>query len=57
MSVDKLKGLKVSSYYDASGVAQAALQSGEAIAAAYYNTAAWAIADKGLPTMPGRNNR
>ena len=48
-AVDKLKGIKVSSYYDASGVAQAALQSGEAIAAAYYNTAAWAIADKGLP--------
>ena len=48
-AVDKLKALKVSSYYDASGVAQAALQSGEAIAAAYYNTAAWAIADKGLP--------
>jgi len=47
--VDKLKGVKVSSYYDASGVAQAALQSGEAIAAAYYNTAAWAIADKDLP--------
>ena len=48
-AVDKLKAIKVSSYYDASGVAQAALQSGEAIAAAYYNTAAWAIADKGLP--------
>jgi putative spermidine/putrescine transport system substrate-binding protein len=48
-AVEKLKALKVSSYYDASGVAQAALQSGEAIAAAYYNTAAWAIADKGLP--------
>lgn len=48
-AVGKLKSLKVSSYYDASGVAQAALQSGEAIAAAYYNTAAWAIADKGLP--------
>jgi putative spermidine/putrescine transport system substrate-binding protein len=47
--VEKLRTLKVSSYYDASGVAQAALQSGEAIAAAYYNTAAWAIADKGLP--------
>jgi putative spermidine/putrescine transport system substrate-binding protein len=47
--VEKLKALKVSSYYDASGVAQASLQSGEAIAAAYYNTAAWAIADKGLP--------
>ena len=36
-AVDKLKAIKVSSYYDASGVAQAALQSGEAIAAAYYN--------------------
>jgi putative spermidine/putrescine transport system substrate-binding protein len=50
-AVDKLKSLKVSSYYDASGVAQAALQSGEAIAAAYYNTAAWAIADKGIPIV------
>jgi putative spermidine/putrescine transport system substrate-binding protein len=48
-AVEKLKAVKVSSYYDASGVAQAALQSGEAIAAAYYNTAAWAITDKGLP--------
>jgi putative spermidine/putrescine transport system substrate-binding protein len=47
--VEKLKTIKASSYYDASGVAQAALQSGEAFAAAYYNTAAWAIADKGLP--------
>jgi len=47
--IEKLKTLKVSSYYDASGVAQASLESGEAIAAAYYNTAAWAIADKGLP--------
>ena len=47
--VDKLRAIKVTSYYDASGVAQAALQSGEAIAAAYYNTAAWVIADKGLP--------
>jgi putative spermidine/putrescine transport system substrate-binding protein len=50
-AVDKLKSLRVSSYYDASGVAQAALQSGEAIAAAYYNTAAWAIADKGIPIV------
>lgn len=50
-AVDKLKALKVSSFYDASGVAQAALQSGEAIAAAYYNTAAWGIADKGVPIV------
>jgi len=49
--VEKLKTLKVSSFYDASGVAQAALQSGEAIAAAYYNTAAWAIADTGIPIV------
>jgi putative spermidine/putrescine transport system substrate-binding protein len=48
---EKLKALKVSSFYDASGVAQAALESGEAIAAPYYNTAAWAIADKGLPIV------
>ena len=50
-AVEKFKSLKVSSYYDASGVAQAALQSVEAIAAAYYNTAAWAIADKGIPIV------
>lgn len=50
-AVEKLKSLKVSSFYDASGVAQAALQSGEAIAAAYYNTAAWAITDKGVPIV------
>lgn len=50
-AVEKLKQLKVSSFYDASGVAQAALQSGEAIAAAYYNTAAWGIADKGVPIV------
>lgn len=48
---EKLKSLKAMSYYDASGVAQAALESGEAIAAPYYNTAAWAIADKGLPIV------
>ena len=48
---EKLRALKVSSFYDASGVAQAALESGEAIAAPYYNTAAWAIADKGLPIV------
>jgi putative spermidine/putrescine transport system substrate-binding protein len=48
---EKLKSLKVSSFYDASGVAQAALESGEAIAAPYYNTAAWAISDKGIPIV------
>lgn len=50
-AVEKLKKLKVLSFYDASGVAQAALESGEAIAAPYYNTAAWAIADKDLPIV------
>jgi putative spermidine/putrescine transport system substrate-binding protein len=50
-AAEKLKSLKVSSFYDASGVAQAALESGEAIAAPYYNTAAWAIADKGIPIV------
>lgn len=48
-AVSKLKTLRVSNFYDASGVAQAGLESGEAIAAPYYNTATWAIADKGLP--------
>ena len=50
-AVEKLRALKVSSYYDASGIAQAALESGEAIAAVYYNTASWAITDKGIPIV------
>ena len=45
----KVKDLKVANYFDASGQGEAALQSGEAIIAAHYASAAWGLADKGLP--------
>ncbi|MGE0096537.1 MAG: ABC transporter substrate-binding protein [Alphaproteobacteria bacterium] len=47
--VDRLKTLKVSSYYDASGQGASNFQSGEAIIGAHYATAAWGLADQGLP--------
>ena len=47
--VAKMKALKVSSYFDASGTATNSFQSGEVIAGAHYANAAWAMADKGLP--------
>ncbi|MBV9523680.1 MAG: ABC transporter substrate-binding protein [Alphaproteobacteria bacterium] len=45
----KLKALKVSSFFDTSGGADNSLQSGEAVIAAHYAQAGWALADKGLP--------
>ncbi|WP_108660033.1 ABC transporter substrate-binding protein [Acuticoccus kandeliae] len=45
----KMKALDVSSYFDASGNASNAFESGEVIIGAHYASAAWAIADKGLP--------
>lgn len=47
--VDRLKTLKVSSYFDASGQGSSSFQSGEAIIGAHYATAAWGLADQGLP--------
>ena len=41
----KVKDLKVANYFDASGQGEAALQSGEAIIAAHYASAAWGLAD------------
>lgn len=47
--VAKYKDLKVSSFFDASGAATNSFQSGEVIAGAHYASAAWSLADKGLP--------
>ena len=48
-AVKKYEELKVSSFFDASGAATNSFQSGEVIAGAHYASAAWALADKGLP--------
>lgn len=48
-AVEKYKTLKVSSFFDASGAATNSFQSGEVIAGAHYASAAWSLADKGLP--------
>lgn len=47
--VKKLKALKVANYYDSSGAGSASFQSGEVIIGALYATAAWNLADEGLP--------
>lgn len=47
--VQKYKQLKVSSFFDTSGGATNSFQSGEVIAGAHYASAAWSLADKGLP--------
>lgn len=47
--VDRLKALKVSSYYDSSGAGASSFQSGEVIIGAHYATSAWGLADQGLP--------
>jgi len=47
--MQKLKALKVSSFYDTSGGADNSFQNGEAIIGGHYAQAAWAMADKGLP--------
>jgi putative spermidine/putrescine transport system substrate-binding protein len=48
-AVKKYKDLKVSSFFDASGAATNSFQSGEVIIGAHYASAAWSLADKGLP--------
>lgn len=45
----KLKALDVVSYFDSSGAASNAFQSGEAIIGAHFNVGAWDLIDKGLP--------
>jgi putative spermidine/putrescine transport system substrate-binding protein len=48
-AVDRYKALKVSSFFDASGAATNSFQSAEVIVGAHYASAAWSLADKGLP--------
>ena len=48
-AVEKYKALKVSSFFDASGAATNSFQSSEVIIGAHYASAAWSLADKGLP--------
>lgn len=45
----KLKTLKVSAFYDSSGAAANALQSGDVVAAVYNSAPTWDLADRGLP--------
>ncbi|MEO8345630.1 MAG: ABC transporter substrate-binding protein [Betaproteobacteria bacterium] len=47
--VAKYKSLKVSSFFDTSGGATNSFQSGEVVVGAHYASAAWSLADKGLP--------
>jgi putative spermidine/putrescine transport system substrate-binding protein len=47
--LQKLKALKVSSFFDSSGAADNSFQGGEAIIGAHYAQAGWALSDKGLP--------
>jgi putative spermidine/putrescine transport system substrate-binding protein len=48
----KFATLKVSQYYDATGVVQAALASGDILIGSYYVNTAWTLADTGLPVHP-----
>lgn len=45
----KIKDLKAALFFDSSGAATNAFQSGEAIIGAHFNVGAWDMADKGLP--------
>ncbi|MET3793174.1 ABC transporter substrate-binding protein [Aquamicrobium terrae] len=45
----KIKELKTALFFDSSGAATNAYQSGEAIIGAHFNVGAWDLADKGLP--------
>ncbi len=48
-AVDVLKQAKPASFFDTSGIATNLFQSGEVFAGAHYASAAWFMADKGLP--------
>ncbi|MCZ0734363.1 ABC transporter substrate-binding protein [Phreatobacter sp. AB_2022a] len=45
----RIKELKAALFFDSSGAATNAYQSGEAIIGAHFNVGAWDLADKGLP--------
>ena len=46
---ERLKKLDVAAYFDSSGAASNAFQSGEAVIGAHFNVGAWAMIDAGLP--------
>jgi putative spermidine/putrescine transport system substrate-binding protein len=48
-AVDLLKKAKPATFFDTSGIATNLFQSGEVIVGAHYASAAWYMADKGLP--------
>lgn len=48
-TIAKYKALNAGLYFDASGAASNAFQTGEMIAGAHFNAAAWDLIDKGLP--------
>jgi putative spermidine/putrescine transport system substrate-binding protein len=48
-AVDVLKKAKPATFFDTSGIGTNLFQSGEAIVGAHYASAAWVMADKGLP--------
>ncbi len=48
-AVDVLKKAKPATFFDTSGIATNLFQSGDVIAGAHYASAAWYMADKGLP--------
>ena len=48
-AVDVLKKAKPATFFDTSGIATNLFQSGEVIVGAHYASAAWFMADKGLP--------
>ena len=45
----RIKELKAALYFDSSGAATNAYQTGEAVIGAHFNVGAWDLADKGLP--------
>src|SRR5258706_9237017 len=46
---DKVKSLQAALFFDSSGAASTAFQTGEVVAGAHYSAAAWDLAAKGLP--------
>jgi putative spermidine/putrescine transport system substrate-binding protein len=48
-ALDKFRTLKVSTYFDTTGIVQTAIQAGDVAIGAYYVNTAWSLKDAGLP--------
>ena len=48
-AIEKFRALKVSTFYDTTGIVQTAVQAGDVVIGAYYVNVTWAITDLGLP--------